>query len=40
MLDYVDPVLLSKTTKNGVPGYLVKTYEAGNLTMMIIPTYE
>lgn len=40
MLDYVDPVLLSKTTKDGVSGYMVKTYTIGNLAMMIIPTYE
>ncbi len=40
MLNYCDPVLLSKTTKNGVSGYMVKTYEIGNLTMMIIPVYE
>ena len=40
MFDYVEPVLLSKNTKNGVPGYFVKPYEAGNHTMIIIPTYE
>lgn len=37
-LEYLHPVILAKTTKNGIQGYEVNTHSSGNVDIMILPS--
>ncbi len=39
-LNYMDPVIISEATKDGVSGYNVKTFSTGVVDMMILPIFE
>ena len=40
ILDYSDPVILSKEHHNGLDGYRIKEYNTGYVYMLIMPRYE